>query len=69
MTHLADDDGNDNSGSDNEGAIPFILLKNESELAREETPDVDLRICQFLGERERENCGEHSVARTQRDED
>ncbi|EFN73446.1 hypothetical protein EAG_11722 [Camponotus floridanus] len=67
MTHLADDDDNDNSGSDDEGAIPFILLENESELAREEAPDVDLRICQFLGERER--TAENSVARTQRDED
>lgn len=70
MTHLDDDDDDDdNSGNDDESAIPFILLENEGGLAREEAPDVDLRICQFLGGRERTQRRTHSVARTQRDED
>lgn len=49
----------------------LIPLENESEFAREETfKTVDSpRLSVSRRQSERKNCGEHSVARTQRDED
>lgn len=65
MTHLDDDDDNDdNSGNDDEDAIPFILLENESERKH---PTLITYLSVSRGKRE--NRGEHSVARTLRDED